>query len=209
MKIPLSGLLALALAPTAVCVAAPDDKIEPPAQYTLQMGDKTVALTLGKEVETEGVAGQTRLKLSRQPLREFNKSGVRLRYPVDYTFEADLTTPNVAVWTMSGASSSVMLQRFPLAPAATLRKTMTDGLVEEYGRKNVTVVPTTLLVNGRKIAGDQLKVVLANQRLVQEVFTFSTAKNSFVLVIQDTPDKNAATAEFKRLKTLVGESLRF
>lgn len=209
MKISCFGLLALALAPSALGLAAPDDKSEPPARYTLKMGDKSLALTLDKEIEVESAAGPTRLKLSRDPLRQFEKSGVTFRYPVEYAFGADSSELFVTIWTMSGVDSIVMLQRFPLVPTETLRQTMITGLTEEYGRKNVTIAPTSLLAGGRKIAGQQIKVLLVSQPLVQEVFVFSTSKNSFVLVLQDTPNKSGLTAEFKRLKALVASSLRF
>jgi hypothetical protein len=61
----------------------------------------------------------------------------------------------------------------------------------------------------RKVGGQRLNVVLAGQKLVQEVFAFSNSKSTFVLIVQDTPQDNGKqTVETTQLKKLLTTSLR-
>ena len=191
-------------------LAAPqDDALEPPAQYVLNINGKPWPMTLDKEISLDRKAGRTRFMISRGATRSFEKSGVKFDYPANYGFEADLSDRKVAIWTLSGRNSSVMLQRFPLIGPALLRARMARDLTLQYGSKNVVSTPTSLLFNGRKIAGQKLKVSLAKQRLVQEIFAFSNQKYAFVLMLQDAPVRGEESVETSVLKNLLAQSASF
>lgn len=205
---PLFALFSLFFAVPAL--AAPqDDALEPPAQYVLQINGKPTPIALDKEFSLDSKAGRTRFLLSRGKARRFDKSGVKFDYPSDYGFEADLSDPKVAIWTLSGRSSLLMLQRLPLAGPALLREQMVKELVRQYGSKNVVVRPASLFVGGRDIEGKRLRVSLAKQTLVQEIFAFSNQKYAFVMLLQDAPESGKETAETKDLKAMLTNSALF
>lgn len=189
--------------------ARQNDALEPPAQYTLEINGKAIPMTLGKEVSLNRKAGRTRYLLLRAATRRFDKSGVKFDYPSDYGFEADLSNPNIAIWTLSGRSSLLMLQRFPLTGPALLREQMAREMTAQYGSKNVKSRPAALLLGGRGLEGKRLQVSLAKQNLVQEIFAFSNPKYAFVLMIQDVPQKGKETAEAKELKAILAKSASF
>ena len=190
--------------------AAPQaDGLEPPAQYVLQINGKPTPLSLDKEISLNTKTGRTRFLLSRGATRRFDKSGVKFDYPTDYGFEADLSDSKIAIWTLSGRSSTLMLQRFPLVGPALLRDQMTRELTRQYGAKNVVVRPASLFLGGREVEGKRLHVSLARQRLVQEVFAFSNPKYAFVLMIQDAPQGGKESAETRSLKTMLTSSTLF
>ncbi len=183
-----------------------DDALEPPAQYELQINGKATPMLLDKEISLDTKAMRSRFLLSRGATRRFEKSGVKFDYPVDYSFEADLSDPKIAIWTLSGNNSLLMLQRFPLSGPALLREGMVRELTAGYGKKNVVVKPATLFFGGRQIEGKRLFVTLAKQRLAQEVFAFSNQKYAFVLMIQDAPQGGKESAETRVLKGILSGS---
>lgn len=190
-------------------VAAPqDDATEPPAQYQLHLNGKPIPMTLDKEISLDRRAGRTRLMISRGATRRFDKGGVAFDYPSDYGFEAELGA-KIAVWTLSGRASILMLQRFPLSGPALLRERVTREMVAQFGRKNVVISPAALLLGGRTIEGKRLQVSLAKQVLVQEIFAFSTARHAYVLMVQDAPQAGKETAEMRGLKALLAKSASF
>ncbi|RYG72835.1 hypothetical protein EON80_03815 [bacterium] len=202
-------LPSLLLATALPVLAEPNDKAEPAAEYTLQVNGNKLPLTLGNEVASK-VAGQLiRFKLTRQPFREFNKSGVQFQYPVNYGFEVDDSDPSVTVWTVSGGDSILMLNRFSKMPLPELSSDIIGEITKQFGAKNVVVTPLTLYLKGRNIAGKRLNITLAGQKLVQDIFAFGTAKNSFVLVIQDVPTNGKPSAENTKLKVLLTQSLKW
>ena len=208
MKI-LSSLVFL-LAMTAPSFAAPQgDKTEPPAQYVLTINGKPLPITLDREVSAPVAGGAARFKLSRGALRGFDKSGVRFSYPVGFSFEADTSEPGVVIWSMSGGDTTLMLQKFSKLPLAVLEKSFVGVMIQQYGRKNVVSSPTSVVLGGRKIAGQRLDISLAQKKLVQEIFTFSTAKNSFILIVQDAPDAGKPSALTTQLKALLAQNFRF
>lgn len=202
----LLSLFALNVSPL---VAAPNDKSEPAATYTLQVDGKKLPLTLGNEVASNIAGQQIRFKLSRQPFRQFNKSGVQFQYPVEYGFEADDSQPGVTVWTLTSGNSILMLHRFSKLPVPKLGADMVSEITKQFGDKNVDASPMTLFLKGRKVPGKRLNISLAGQKLVQDIYAFSTTKNSFVLVLQDVPEKGKPSAESTKLKVLLTQSLRW
>lgn len=186
-----------------------EPKAEPPAQYELQINGKPVSLTLEKEMWVGMKAGPTRVKLVRSPLRQFDKNGVRFQYPVDYTFEADVSNPNVLIWTLSGTNSALMVQQFSKAPANILIDGVTSEAIKLYGRNNVRISSSSMAIGSRQIKGKRLNVTLAKQKLMQEFYAFNNSQNSFVLMIQDSSGKGWQTQEVRRLKNLLYSSLRW
>lgn len=186
-----------------------DDKAEPEAQYELQINGKPYPFTLEKEMWVGMKPGPTRLKLVRSPLRQFDKRGVSFQYPVDYTFEADDSDPNVLIWTLSGTNTLLMVQQFARIPLPTLTNAVTSEAINLYGHNNVRLSPVTLAAGTRKLQGKRLSVTLAKQKLTQEFYAFSTPKNSFLLVVQDSSGKDWPTDQFRRLKNLLFTSLHW
>lgn len=186
-----------------------EDATEPPAQYLLQINGKPIPITLDKEISLDRKAGRTRFMISRAAARRFDKSGVKFDYPADYGFEADLSNPKIAIWTLNGRASLLMVQRFPLSGPAFLRDKTTNELVRQYGRQNVKIAPTAIFLSGRQIEGKRLRVSFAKQSLVQEIFAFSNLKYAFVLMIQDAPSGGKESAEARDLKAMLASSLSF
>jgi hypothetical protein len=195
--------------PPAKPGSAPNDKSEPAAQYLLQVNGVKLPMTLGPEVASKVAGQQIRFKLSRQPFRQFDKSGVKFQYPASYVFEADDSEPGLLVWTLTGGNSVVILQRFPKEPLPKLSADFNAEMVKQFGARNVVTTPYTMYLKGRKLAGRRLSIGLVGQKFTQDIFAFSTAKNSFILVIQDVPENGKTSVESTRLKVLIGQSLKW
>jgi hypothetical protein len=134
---------------------------------------------------------------------------VRFQYPTQYSFEADNSDPNVTIWTISGNNSALMLNRFAKVESSTALQAVVAEITAGYGQSNVKTTPTAMTLGMRKVGGQRLNVVLAGQKLVQEVFAFSNSKSTFVLIVQDTPQDNGKqTVETTQLKKLLTTSLR-
>lgn len=210
MKISSLLLVSLLLSWPLVARAAPQENgAEPPARYVLQVNGKATRMSLDKEISLNTKAGRTRFLLAREATRHFDKSGLKFDYPTDYGFEADLSDPALAIWTLSGRDSLLMLQRMPLAGPALLRDQMVKQLVKQYGSKNVVLRPASLFLNGRDVEGKRLRVSLAKQTLVQEIFAFSNPKYAFILMIQDAPERGKESAETKTLKAILSSSASY
>jgi hypothetical protein len=209
VKVALPAKPPIKTVPDVAATPVPDVKAEPEAQYELQINNKPVALTLEKEMWVGMKAGPTRVKLVRSPLRLFDKSGVRFQYPVDYTFEADDSDPNVLIWTLSGTNSAIMVQQFGKVTAPTLINAVIGEAIKLYGRGNVKLSPVTFDLGSRKLQGKRLNVTLAKQKLMQEFYSFGTAKNSFIFMIQDSSGKGWQTQEVRHLKNLLYSSLQW
>jgi hypothetical protein len=203
-------LLAVSLCSMTSVIASPAaDREEPAAEYVLEVNGKARPVALNKEFRVPVRAGSARMKLSLKPLRTFNKSGVRFQYPTQYSFEADNSDPNVTIWTISGNNSALMLNRFAKVESSTALQAVVAEITAGYGQSNVKTTPTAMTLGMRKVGGQRLNVVLAGQKLVQEVFAFSNSKSTFVLIVQDTPQDNGKqTVETTQLKKLLTTSLR-
>ncbi|HEX8234738.1 MAG TPA: hypothetical protein VF600_02185 [Abditibacteriaceae bacterium] len=194
----------------SVTAATAIDGQEPAAEYVLEIDGKARPVALNKEFRVPVNAGNARMKLSLRPLRTFNKSGVRFQYPTQYTFEADTSDPTVTHWAVSGNNSILMLHRFEKVEASAALQAVTSELVSQFGKSNVKVNAVSMVLDRRKVAGKRLNVMLAGQKVVQEVFAFSNRESTFVLIVQDTTQDNGKeTPETTRLKKLLAASLRF
>lgn len=205
----LYGAGQVSASPSAPQSMTQGDKQEPPAEYVLEVNGKSLPVSTGKSFEVDVDAGKARMKLSIKPYRTFNKVGVQFQYPVGYSFEADNTDPNVTIWSMSGNSSLLMLQKFAKVSSIFMLNQLASGLAAEYERKNVKISPTSILLGGRKTPGKRLFITVAGQKLVQEVFAFSTSTSTFALIVQDSPTESGKeTPEVKRLKQLLATSFK-
>jgi hypothetical protein len=190
--------------------AAPQTtKQEPPARYVLTVDGKTVTINLNEETQVElGATGQSRVRLTQIPTRIFDKAGVRFSYPVGFSFEADDTDRNVTIWTMSGANSMVMLQKFRKLSDAQILNAVVPDIVRQYPAKSTRVTPTSIVLGGKTLAGKKLNISIGTAKLVQEVFVFSNAKSSFTLILQDDLSASGKwTTEGTSLRKLVSSSL--
>ena len=211
-RTPVTALLFCSLAFTsAIARAAQPTAQEPPAEYVLTVNGKAVAVALGKETEinVEG-ASKARIKLSRKPTRTFDKAGVKFQYPVEYTFEADSSTPDVTIWSMSGVNSIVMLQEYPKLEAKQLLAVVVPAVVMQYPAKSTKTTAISIVLAGKKLAGKRLTVRFGTVKIVQDVFAFSSSRASFTLILHDIlDDSGKPTAEAAQLRKLLTSTLTF
>lgn len=203
------GALVLAPVLAAPAVAAPAAD-EPPYEYVLTIDGQPVEVQENKTIKVTIAGREVEVKLAPRPYRVFHKAGVTFQFPRSYSFQSDLSNPQISIWTMNGNDVMVMVQHFGDVPVAAVLPIMVQEMVKQYGPKNVKDTATTITLDGRAVAGRRLAVTLAGQNLVQEVYAATGKQGAFVLVVQDAPSApGKATDEVQRVKKQLAETFRF
>lgn len=200
MRIIYVGLIVLAVScligTTALAEPiAADETTEPSLTFSLTIGDQTVAIAEGEPTQLEGNFADPSVTLDIEPYRTFNLRGVRFDYPRHFTWEADLTDPNVAIWTLSGATYKIMFFAFH---DNTTAADIVDSLEANFSGQGaeVTKKPCKIMLEGNMIDGTQLDLTLVGNKLVDQVYALPSAGTMSRLVIfQDTPNENGQPSD--------------
>ena len=188
-----------------------DESVEPPLEFSLEIGDRKLPVTLDKSFILESDGGRENATLRVKPTRHFRYGQLSLRYPRYYTFEADLSDPEVSMWILSGNSNVIMLLRYPdRTDKDELLDEMLATLREQYGQENVKTGDASITLDERRLKGSRLQVRLAGEIIRQEIFSFASSDAGYVVVFQDTPnDLGRASREAVIAKELLTETFQF
>jgi hypothetical protein len=112
-------------------------------------------------------------------------------------------------WTISGDNAIIMVFQYPKDDSVNWLQSIVNETTAQYGRKNVKLTPTSMMLAGRKYQGRQLIATLAKQKLQQEFFYVPTGNAAYILMIQDIlTEQGAMTEETKHAKKLLMDSFR-
>lgn len=196
------------LAGTAEANAQTSESMEPPLQYQLKLGDKTQPISEGVPSIFEGSFTNPAVKLEVSPERIFTYGGVRFAYPRHYTFEADFTSPEIKIWTVSGNNLKIM---YFVSDQQLTAEALLEGMAEQLGQgsSGLQKSPTTLPIPGQTLAGTRGTIQIAIQKLTNDAFTLPPyGGKSRVLLLQDAlKDSGEASDESAPATALLSKSL--
>lgn len=184
------------------------ESVEPPLQYQLKLGDKTQAISEGVPVTFEGSYTNPVVALEVSPERIFTYGGIRFAYPRHYTFEADFTSPEIKIWTVSGNSFKIM---YFVSDEPLTAVTLLEGMATQLGEASpqVETSPASLTIPGQTLSGTRGTIQIAIQKLTNDAFTLPAQDGkSRVLLLQDAlKDSGAASGESGPATALLSKSL--
>ena len=173
--------------------------------YTLKIGEQKVRVEAGSETTIQGMFENPKVTLEPDTERHFTYAGLDFRYPAYFAFEADMETESVRIWTLSGNSSTLMIQHYQ-----TLEMTVeqfTDALKTQYG-KSATVKPISRQFKGRTYHGLQVTAKIAGATITQDVLPFdSTIGSRFLMIQQSDGESEVSKAEAELVVKLLNSSL--
>lgn len=189
--------------------AAQEDK-EPPLLFVLEADGKKIPIEEDKPFHLDTAAGKTHCVLRVEPFRVFQHGGVVLHYPREFNFEADLDTPGVKLWTLSGNNAVLMVQRHAgQADPAAVQKQLVQEMIARYKKPNVRETTATIELEKKAVKGAKLVVTLAGQTLIQVFYSFKTGKDTLVLMTQDCPaDDGSPSRDAQKAEKLLRESFK-
>lgn len=177
-------------APAQNKARGPDPTVEPPLEFTLEIDGRQIAapIHLDKPFKADVGGKKISMKLAVKPYRTFRFAGVSFNFPQYYTFEADADDSDFVMWTFSGNDNSLMLFKYKKGDDAANLKAAVDSANTHYGKQRVKQTDCTLNLDGRPMEGKRLDIKLADVPIRQELYSFSSERASFVLIVQDTPE---------------------
>lgn len=182
---------------------------EPPLEFVLKVGDKEVPVRLEEPFKLEASGKQT-LTLSVNDTREFDKSGIKFRYPRHFAFEADLEDPTFMGWTLDGNSTVLMLFLAPETDdEVAMRDEFVQTMVGQFGEDRTSVGKTSISLEGKKTEGSRIEAVIADVTLRQDIYGLPTDEGALLLVIQDTlEDDGSSTKETTGAVKLLNDTFK-
>ncbi|MEP4077884.1 hypothetical protein [Haloferula sp.] len=197
----------LALSVLAVTAVQGVEDVEPPIGFSLQVGDAKIRLEPGKAKTLKGKFEDPSVKLVPDDFRIFSYGGVHFKYPSGFGFEADMTTPDVKLWTLDGNDSVIMLQYYVGVELSA--KEMADQLIGFYGAA-AKGEPKKIghRYNGKEYSGFRVTAEIAGAVIFQDVLAIPTKDGSRILVIQDLPAaEKVSEKEAKLVSKFLNETL--
>lgn len=182
------------------------EAVEPQAIYIFSINGQKYEIKKGDELEIKGEFSNPRVKFEVEPFKEFNYGGISLKYPQNFSFEADLADPNVKMWNLSGNSGILMIQKYSLEMD---HKTMASLLQPRYGEDNARISPCSMNLGGKETEGTKVVATFGGSAISQEVYSFKQGEGSLLMILQDSVDPAGnQTAEGLALKKLLSETFK-
>ncbi len=166
----------------------PDESKEPPLQFIVTVGNRSVAITEGETVRLDGAYTDPTITVTPQPFRVFRCQGISFKYPRSFTFEADLADPDAKTWTLSGNDFKIM---FFVSNSPLTSTGFADGMIEQFGRENCRVIDANAKITlaGQPLSGTTIRITVATHELVQDIYQLpSRGGVTRLLVLQDSLD---------------------
>ena len=204
-------LLAFLVFFSSFCATAAEaEGKDPQLVFFFDADGRRVPVELDKAFSPQllGTAKAATLRL--EPHREFAYGGLRFRFPREYSFEAELGSPVLSMWTLTGNDCTLMIHRYRnQANAEELQQGVVEQMLTAYKDARKKSGPARLELQGETLRGTRLEVELASTRIFQDIFAIRSGKDVVMLIIQDSPKADAAVSA-ERLATvkLLKESLK-
>jgi hypothetical protein len=185
-----------ALLPSIFLVAvgwcSADDSAEPPIVYTLEVDGRFVTLQPDTPLKLEGSFEAPTLILRVAQTRTLQADGVTFNYPAYFTFEADISDPEVKTWTASGNDVTVMLFSFSAEVDA---RALAESTAEALQARDIKVDPVKVRLGEQEREGVKATMPLLDQTVIQQVLTLPpSSKGSRLLVLQEVRGQGAGEA---------------
>ncbi|PKL41983.1 MAG: hypothetical protein CVV41_16155 [Candidatus Riflebacteria bacterium HGW-Riflebacteria-1] len=160
-----------------------DETVEPSDSYHLSINNQKVPVFTDQDVELPADAANAKVRLVVAPEKQFTYGGVSLGYPRYFTFESDLSEPEVKLWSLSGNKAVLMIQRYPVEMN---HRTMAEQLLPSFGEGNSTLGECEITLNNVKTAGSLVVTTIGEGTIAQEIYSFEMKAGSLLLILQDT-----------------------
>jgi hypothetical protein len=186
-----SGLSVFIVCVLAACCTA-DDSAEPPIVYTLEVDGRPVTLQPDTPFQLEGSFEDPTLTLRGAQTRTLQADGITFNYPAYFTFEADISDPEVKTWTASGNDVTVMLFSFSAEVDA---RALAESTAEALQARDIQVEPVKVKLGEQDREGVKATMPLLDQTVIQRVLTLPpSSKGSRLLVLQEVRGQGAGEA---------------
>jgi len=176
--------------------AAQDESAEPALTFSIEVGDQSVVVGEGVAAQLEGNFKNPEVSVTVEPYRVFARRGVEFEYPRTFNWEADLSDPDVAIWTLSGHTFKIMFFAFN---DDTTAEDIVESLVGNFEQQGAEVAKsaTQIVLGGETIHGTQLDLSVVGTKITDRVFALpGDGTRSRVVIFQDSLDEeNQASAE--------------
>jgi len=201
-------LLALSLFISAALHGAQETAapvIPPSLKLELVINGKTYEASTSATVTADIGGKKVEIVISEKPTKTFRYSGVAFEFPKNhiYTFQA---LPNLDMWTLNGSENTVMVFVPKVEPEIVLND-MIKEVVQKYGKGNTKVTKCEQTFGNVKVSGQRLTAILAQEKIVQELYLVTKGKNKIILLLQDSPqDDGGETAETASVRKLLSQT---
>jgi len=213
--IPITALIGVIVPATGLMVyanakpAPRDPATPPPMLLELTIDGQTHDVPLGTPSTLTIHGRQVAVSIAAKPYRELAAAGVELHYPQHMAYEYD-EGEGVTTYTMDGNDAVLMLQHYQgkITPAEALAFYV-DGVSGMFGQANTHIGDTALQLAGKQVQGKRLRIMVAGNVFVQDVFAIAGPAGTLGIVVQDTPDDDGkTTAETRAMTDMLEKSFR-
>lgn len=163
-----------------------DESKEPPLEFVVNVGNKSVTINEGETAQLDGAFTNPKISITPQPHRVFPYQGITFRYPRSFTFEANLTDPDAKNWTLSGNDLTIMY--FVLNTRLTTGD-FGNNMIDQFGRKNCKVTDANgkITLGEQTLSGTTIQVNVATHKMVLDIYRVpSRGAVTKLLVFQDS-----------------------
>lgn len=184
--------------------AGADESKEPPLEFVVNVGDKSIAITEGKTAQLDGAFVNPNISVKPQPYRVFPYEGITFKYPRSFAFEADLEDPDRKNWTLSGNDLKIMY--FVLNARLTTGE-FANNMIDQFGRENCKVTDSNakIILGKQTLSGTTIQITVATHKMVMDIYRIpSRGAVTKLLVFQDSLDDagNRSNEAMKALKEI-------
>lgn len=182
---------------------------EPPFEFRLVVAGTPHDVVLDQPLEVTIDGKVVRMMLSARPDRLFdNEAGVTFRYPraMAWAYEAGEGTQT---WTLDGNDCVLLVNRFTLPgmTPAVARTAMVEGMIEEFGEKNVRSEGIEVDLGGTQVEATRLHCRLVGTSFVHDIVAVPVARSVLVLTLQVTlGDDGRMPAEAAHIRRLLAKT---
>jgi hypothetical protein len=159
---------------------------------------------------TDALGGAKAVTLRVQPYRVFPYGGVRFHYPREYTFEADLESPDVSMWTLSGNDCKILVQRYRgQADHRAVLESVKKGMLARYKDPGAREAAAGLSVPGVDLRGRRIDVRVATTLIRQDLYSAPAGPDTVLLILQDSPREDGEpSADWAGAERMLRETLQ-
>lgn len=184
-----------------------DGTTQPPQKFVLKIDDKELTLIEGKSQRLEGQFSDPTVVVTALPYRHFTRPSVSFFYPVNFTFEADVSDPEAKTWTFSGSDVTVLFMELD---GDVSSEEFAESFLEDYpdGSGEITDTKRKIKLGQHQLTGTSVKIEIADAKVVTDAFVVpGILGKTKLFVIQDLlDDSNENSQEYESTLRLLKES---
>jgi hypothetical protein len=192
----ISVLLILLLSGFASAQAKAPASGEPPQEYVLNIDGTELPISIDRPLTVKIGEREFQIKLTPKPQRVLRLPGLAIPYPNYFTYQTSPGDPKTPQWTLQGHDTVLIVTRAnaPSAAHEMVRSTV-SRLTTKFGDSNVAPSTVDLTFAGKKIQATRLGVTVGESKFNYDIFALSTSGVTYLIMLQDSPDKDGASSE--------------